>query len=108
MGLVDYDEPVVAPVHVAQVDVAGQPAIAGQVGVVEDVERKPIRGKRVADVIAGPQGPVVPQALRGQHEHALIPQLEIADDGKRLERLSQPHAIGNDASTPLSQLTNCA
>ena len=61
--LVDDDEVVVAPVDVREIDVAGQAAVAGEVGVVQNVVVEAVGGQEVAAVVGLVERPVVAQAL---------------------------------------------
>ena len=61
--LVDDDEVVVAPVDVRQIDVAGQAAVAGQVGVVQDIVVEAVGGEDVAAIVGFVERPVVAQSL---------------------------------------------
>ena len=98
VGFVDDDEVVVAPVHVGEVDVAGSAAVAGKVGVVENVVIEAVGGEEVAAVIGLVECPVVAQALRHEHKHAVVAQLVVFDDGERFKRLAEADAVGNDAA----------
>jgi hypothetical protein len=98
VGFVDDNEVVVAPVHVGEINVAGSAAVAGEVGVVENVVIEAVGGEEVAAVISLVECPVVAQALRHEHKHTVIAQLVVFDDGERLERLAEADAVGNDAA----------
>ena len=106
MGLVDDDEIVVAPVHVRQVDVARQPAVAGQVGVVQNVVVEAVGREDVAPVVRLVERPVVAQPLRAEDQHAVIAQLVVLDDGQGLERLAEADAVGDDAAAEAVQLVD--
>jgi hypothetical protein len=106
--LVDDDQVVVAPVHMSQVDVTRQPAVARQVGVVKDVVVEAVSSQHVAPVVRLVECPVVPQALRSQHQHTVVAQLVVLDDGQCFEGLSQAHAVRNDASAKAGQLVDGA
>ena len=106
VGFVDDDEVVVAPVDVGEVDVAGSAAVAGQVGVVENVVIEAVGGEEVAAVVGLVECPVVAQALRHEHQHAVIAKLVVFDDGERLESLAEADAVGNDAAAQPFQLVD--
>ena len=106
VGFVDDDEVVVAPVDVGEVDVAGSAAVAREVGVVENVVVEAVGGEEVAAVIGLVERPVVAQALRHEHEHAVVAQLVVFDDGERLEGLAEADAVGNDAAAEPFQLVD--
>ena len=108
VGLVDDDEIVVSPIDVGEIDIAGQAAIARQIGVIQNVVVEAIAGKDVAAVIGLVERPVVPEALRAQHQHAIIAKLVIFDDGQRLERFSETDAIGDDAAADTFKLVDGA
>ena len=92
MALVDDEKIEVAPPQVLEVHLAAHAVVARQVGVVEHRVAEAIIGQRVAVVVVlGPQGPVVPQALRAQHEDAVVALLVVLHDGERLVGLAQAH-----------------
>jgi hypothetical protein len=64
--LVDDDEVVVAPVHVVEVDVARESAVAGQVGVVQHVVVEAIGEEYVPPVVRPVDRPVIAQPLRAE------------------------------------------
>ena len=106
VGFVDDDEVVVAPVDVGEVDVAGSAAVAGEVGVIENVVIEAVGGEEVAAVVRLVECPVVAQALRHQHQHAVVAQLVVLDDGERLEGLAEADAVGDDAAAEPFQLVD--
>ena len=108
VGLVDDHQVVVAPVHVGEVDIAGVAAVAGEVRVVQDVVVEAVGGKDIPAVIGFIERPVVAQALGHQHQHSVVAELVVFDDGKRLERLAEADAIGDDATAKAFELFNCS
>ena len=98
VGFVDDDEVVVAPVDMGEVDVAGSAAVAGEVGVVENVVVEAVGGEEVAAVVGLVECPVVAQALGHQHQHAVVAKLVVFDDGESLEGFAEADAVGNDAA----------
>ena len=108
VGFVDDDEVVVAPVHMGEIDVAGRAAVAGQVGMVENVVVEAVGGEDVAPIVGLVERPVVAQALRNQHEHAVIAQLVVLDDRERLESFAEADAVGNDAAAEAFQFVDRA
>ena len=91
-----------------EVDVAGQPAVAGEVGVVQHVVVEAVGGEDVAAVVGLVERPVVAQPLRAQHEHAVVAQLVVLDDRERLERLTEADAVGDDAAAEALELVDRA
>ena len=109
VALVDDEEVEVAPAQVLEVHLAAHAVVARQVGVVEHRVAEAVVGQRVAVVVVlGPQGPVVPQALRAQHEDAVVALLVVLHDGERLVGLAQAHRVGDDAALVLLQLADGA
>ena len=107
VGLIDYDEVVVAPTQVLKVDVSRHAVVAGQVRVVEDVIGEAVVGKGVAVIIAaGPERPVLAQALRAEDEHAAVSLLIVFDDGKSLIGLAKADTVGDDAALVLLELAD--
>ena len=91
-----------------QFDVTRYPAIARQVGVVEHVVVEPVSRQDVALVVGLVERPVVAQALGRQHQHAVVAQFVILDDGQGFEGFAQTHAVGDDAATKAVQLVDGA
>ena len=98
MRLVDDDEVVVAPIEArADIDAVGPAALAGQVGMVKDIETKPVLFKRIERAVLAVEQPVVGELLRAEHERLLVLQLEVLDDGQGFKGLSQADAVGENA-----------
>ena len=98
-----------APPQVLEVHLAAHAVVARQVGVVEHRVAEAVVGQRVAVVVVlRPQGPVVPQALRAEHEDAVVALLVVLHDGERLVGLAQTHRVGDDAALVLLQLADGA
>lgn len=91
-----------------QFDVTRYPAIARQVGVVEHVVVEPVSRQDVALVVGLVERPVVAQALGRQHQHAVVAQFVVLDDGQGFEGFAQTHAVGDDAATKAVQLVDGA
>ena len=108
VGLVDDDEVVVAPVDVGEVEVAGEAAVAGEVGVVEDVVVEAVGGEDVAAVVDGVEGPVVAEPLGAEDEDAVVAELVVLDDGEGLERLAEADGVGDDAAAEAASLSMAA
>lgn len=109
VALVDDEEVEVAPAQVLEVHLAAHAMVARKVGVVEHRVAEAVVGQRVAVVVVlGPQGPVVTQALRAQHEDAVVALLVVLHDGERLVGLAQAHRVGDDAALVLLQLADGA
>ena len=109
VALVDDEEVEVAPAQVLEVHLAAHAVVARQVGVVEHRVAEAVVSQRVAVVVVlRPQGPVVPQALRAQHEDAVVALLVVLHDGERLVGLAQAHRVGDDAALVLLQLADGA
>ena len=104
--LVDDDEVVVAPVDVGEFDVAGLAAVAGEVGVIQDIVVESVRGEDVAAVVGLVERPVVAEALWHEHEDAVVAQLVVFDDGERLEGFSETHAVGDNAAAEAFQFVD--
>ena len=104
--LVDDHQVVVAPVDVGQVDVAGIAAVAGEIGVVEYVVTEAVGGQEVAAVVGLVERPVVTEPLGHQHQHAVVAQLVVFDDGQGLEGLAEADAVGDDAAAQSLQLVD--
>ena len=83
-------------------------AVAGEVGVVQHVVVEAVGGQEVAAVVGLVERPVVAQALGHQHQHAVIAQLVVLDDGQRLEGLTEADAVGDDAAAEALQLVDGA
>ena len=83
-------------------------AVAGEVGVVEHVVVEAVGGQEVAAVVGLVERPVVAQALGHQHQHAVVAQLVVLDDGQGLEGLAEAHAVGDDAAAEALQLVDGA
>ena len=84
------------------------PAVAREVGVVQDVVVEAVGREDVAAVVRLVERPVVAEPLRAEHEHAVVAQLVILDDGQGLECLSQADAVGDDAAAVALQLVDRA
>ena len=82
------------------------PAVAGEVGVVQDVVVEAVGGEDVAAVVGLVERPVVAQPLRAEHQHAVVAQLVVFDDGQRLEGLAEADAVGDDAAAEALQLVD--
>ena len=109
VALVDDEEVEVAPPQVLEVHLAAHAVVARQVGVVEHRVAEAVVSQRVAIVVVlRPQGPVVPQALRTEHEDAVVALLVVLHDGERLVGLAQAHRVGDDAALVLLQLADGA
>ena len=106
VAFVNDHQVVVAPVHVGQVNVARQAAVARQIGVVEHVVIQPVSGQHIALVVGFVKRPVVAQAFGCQHQHAVIAQLVVLDDRQRLECFAQAHAVRDDAAAKAGQLVD--
>ena len=52
--------------------------------------------------------PVLAELLRTENEHALVFQLEVFDDGQRLEGFAQADAVGEDAAVVLEDFVDRA
>src|SRR5208282_167205 len=76
--------------------------------MIEDVVVQPVGGEHVAAIIGLVEGPVIPQALWAENEHAIVPQLVIFDDRKRLESFAEADAIRDDASADPLELIDCS
>ena len=85
---------------------AGSAAVAGEVGVVENVVIEAVGGEEVAAVVGLVECPVVAQALGHQHQHAVVPKLVIFDNGESLEGFAEADAVGNDAAAQPLQLVD--
>ena len=83
-------------------------AVAGEVGVVEDVVVEAVRREDVAAVVGLVERPVVAQRFGHEHEHAVVAQLVVLDDRQRLEGLSEADAVGDDAAAEALQLVDGA
>ena len=109
VALVDDEEVEVAPAQVLEVHLAAHAVVARKVGVVEHRVAEAVVRQRIAVVVVlGPQGPVVTQALRAQHEDAVVALLVVLHDGERLVGLAQAHRVGDDAALVLLQLADGA
>jgi hypothetical protein len=81
-----------------KVDVPGSAAVARKVGVVENVVIEAVGRQEVTSVIRPVKCPIIAQALRHEHEHTVITQLLVFDDGECFKRLAGADAVGNDAA----------
>ena len=80
--------------------------VARQVGVVQDVVVEAVAGQDVAAVVRFVERPVVAQPLGAQHEHTVVSQLVVLDDGQGLECLTQADAVGHDATAKALELVD--
>ena len=109
VALVDDDKIIVAPVDPVDGQSDGRvAAVAGQVGVIEDVVAEPVFCERVVDQVAPVGHPVLGELLRAQDEHVLVPALVVFDDCKRGEGLAESDAVGKDAAVILFELVDDA
>ena len=108
MGFIDDHQIIVAPVHVGQVDVPGEAAITGQIGMIQDVIVEAVGGQNVASVIGLVDSPVVPQPFGAEDEDPFVAQFAVFNDGQRFEGLPQPHTVGNDAAAEAIELVDGA
>ena len=76
--------------------------------MVQDIIVEAISRKKVALVVDRVDGPVLPELFGGEHQDAIIAQLVVFDDGQRLERLTQAHAVCNDAAIVALKLVDSA
>ena len=76
--------------------------------MVQDVIIEAVLRKQVALVVDGVDRPVIPKLLRAQHQHAVIAQFVIFDDGQRFKSLTETNTVGDDAAVVLLQLVDCA
>ena len=106
--LVDYDQVVVAPVDVGEVDVARLAAVAREIGMVEDVVVEAVGGEEIALVVGFVKGPVVAQPLGAEHQHAPVAQFIVFDDGQGLKGLPQADAVGDNAAAEPVELVEGA
>ena len=105
--LVDHHQVIIAPVHMGQVDVARASPVTGEVGVVQYIVIKAVSGKNIALVVGLVERPVIAQPLGAQHQHTVIAQLMVFDDGQCLKGFSQANTIGNDAAAETVELVYC-
>ena len=66
-----------------------------------DIVAEAVGNKGIEEAVGFVNRPVVAQLLRAENEDALVLQLEVFHDGKRLVGLSQADAVGNDAAVVL-------
>jgi hypothetical protein len=76
--------------------------------VGEHVVVEAIGGENVGREVGVVVRPILGELLRAQHEHGLVAQLVVLDDGKRGERLSQTNGVGEDAAVVGLQLVDDA
>ena len=81
-------------------------AVAREVGVVENVVVEAVGGEHVAAVVGLVDRPVVAKPLRRQHEHAVVAQFVVLDDGQSLEGFPEADAVGDDAAAEAFQLVD--
>ena len=62
----------------------------------------------IEGVVVAINGPVLAEFLRAENQHALVFQLEVFDDGERLEGFAQADAVGKDAAVVLEDLVDRA
>ena len=106
MRFVDDDEVVIAPVDVGEFDVARESAVAGEIGVIEDVVIEAIGGEDVAAVVSFVDRPVVAQPLGAEDENAVVTELVVFDHRERLEGFSEADRIGDDAAAKTGELVD--
>jgi hypothetical protein len=92
--------------EVGEIDVAGSPAVAGEIGVVEHVVIEAVGGEKVAPVVSLVECPIVAESLGHQYQHAVVPKLIVFNDGESLEGLAESDAVGNDAAAQTLQLVD--
>src|ERR1017187_4831045 len=98
VGFVNDNQVVVAPIDVGKINVAGHTAIAGKVGVVQNIIMETVRRKDVPLIVRFVERPVVAQSFWNQHQHAVVPQFVVFDDGESLESFAEANTVGNDAT----------
>ena len=76
MGLINDEEVVIAPVQRFEVDVAGVPGFATQIGVTENVVTEAVGPERIERVVQAIDRPVVAELFRAEDKDAFVPQLE--------------------------------
>ena len=108
VAFVDDEQVVVAPVHGRKVDLAGRSSVAAEVGVVQHVVVEAVGRELVAAVVLRVDRPVLAQFFRAEHEHAVVAELVIFDDGQRLERLAEADAVRDDAAAVFFDLVDRA
>ncbi|MPM29595.1 hypothetical protein SDC9_76135 [bioreactor metagenome] len=106
VGLVDHHQVVVAPVDTGQIQAERFTLRPRQVGMREDVVGEAILTEEVGGVVGVVVRPVLRQLFGTQHQHGLVAQLVILDDGQRGERLAQTDRVGEDAAVVGFQLVD--
>ena len=66
--------------------------------MIKHVIIEAVASQQIALVVDGIERPVITQFFGAEHQHPVITQFVILDDGKSLKRLAQPHTIRNDAA----------
>jgi len=108
MAFIDDEQIVVAPVHGREIDVAGGSSLAAEIGMIQHIVVEAIGGELVAPVVLRVDRPVLAQLLRAEHEHAVVAQLVVFDDGKRFKRLAEADAVRDDAAAVFLDLIDRA
>ena len=105
---VNDDQVIVAPVDMSEINIARQPAVSGQVGVIEDIVVETVAGQEVAAIVGLVQGPVVAETFGTKDEDPVIAQLVILDDRQGLEGFPESDAVGNNTAAEAVELVDRA
>ena len=65
-----------------------------------------MRRRPAPDRTSSIDGPVLTKLLGAEHQHVLVQQLEVFDDGQRLECFTETDAISNNAAIVGQNLVN--
>ena len=84
------------------------PLVRLQVGVAEHVVVEAVLGEDVGLEVAVVVQPVVGELLGAEHQHGVVAQLVVLDDGQGGEGLAQADAVGQDAAVVGFQLVDDA
>ena len=74
--------------------------------MVQNVVVEAVRRQDVALVVGLVERPVVAQAFGAEHQHAVIAQFAVLDDGQGLKGFAKAHAVRNDAPAKAFQLVD--
>ena len=69
---IDNDKIVVSPIDVRKINIAGEPAVTGKIGMVQYIIVEAVGGKKIPAVIGFIERPVVTQPLRAKDQHPVV------------------------------------
>ena len=106
--LVDDDQIVIPPVDAVEGDTHGLTALAGEVGMSEDIVVEAVLNEDVGGKVTFVVEPVLGELLGAKNEHRLVPEFVIFDDGESGEGFPEADAVGEDTAVERLQLVDDA